>query len=163
MDRGAWQVTVHGVAKSGTWLKWLGMHSCKETSIKKHKISQHLYACVTSRFSHVQLFVSPQLAACQPPPSMGFSGKNTGVGWYALLQGIFLAQGSNPHLLCLLLKQTDSLPLSHLGMWCLTSPIALFKEMGHCKLLSGQGCRYIFLVSLEYDHTCHMLQCRDFL
>ena len=25
MDRGAWQATVHGVAKSWTWLKWLGM------------------------------------------------------------------------------------------------------------------------------------------
>ena len=26
MDRGAWQATVHGVAKSQTWLKWLSMH-----------------------------------------------------------------------------------------------------------------------------------------
>ena len=39
---------------------------------------------------------------CIPP---GFSvhgdspGKNTGVGWHALLQGIFLTQGSNPDLL----------------------------------------------------------------
>ena len=29
-------------------------------------------------------------------------GKNTGVGCHALLQGIFLTQGSNPSLLCLL-------------------------------------------------------------
>ena len=29
-------------------------------------------------------------------------GKNTGVGCCALLLGIFLTQGSNPHLLCLL-------------------------------------------------------------
>ena len=28
-----------------------------------------------------------------------FPGKNTGVGYHALLQGIFLTQGSNPHLL----------------------------------------------------------------
>ena len=41
--------------------------------------------------------------------------KNTGVGCYFLLQGIFLTQGSNPHLLCLLHCQVDSLPLSHLG------------------------------------------------
>ena len=27
MDRGAWQVTVHRVAKGQTWLKWLSMHS----------------------------------------------------------------------------------------------------------------------------------------
>ena len=31
--------------------------------------------------------------------SMGFLGKNTGVGCRALLQGIFFTQGSNPHLL----------------------------------------------------------------
>ena len=29
-----------------------------------------------------------------------FSGKNTGVGYYFLLQGIFLTQGLNPSLLC---------------------------------------------------------------
>ena len=28
-----------------------------------------------------------------------FPGKNTGVGYHCLLQGIFLTQGSNPHLL----------------------------------------------------------------
>ena len=43
-----------------------------------------------------------------------FSGKNTGVVCHFLLQGVFLTQGSNPHLLCLLHWQADSLPLSHL-------------------------------------------------
>ena len=38
-------------------------------------------------------------------------GKNTGVGCHALLQGIFLTQGLNPHLLCLLHWQVGSLPL----------------------------------------------------
>ena len=53
--------------------------------------------------------------------SPGFSGKwdfpgeNTGVGCHALLQGIFLTQGLNPHLLHLLHWQADSLPLSHQG------------------------------------------------
>ena len=42
-------------------------------------------------------------------------GKNTGVGCHFLLQGIFLTQGSNLHLLCLLHGQADSLPLSCLG------------------------------------------------
>ena len=32
-----------------------------------------------------------------------------------LLQGIFLTQGLNLHLLCLLHWQADSLPLSHMG------------------------------------------------
>ena len=38
-------------------------------------------------------------------------GKNTGVCCHALLQGIFLTQGSNLHLLCLLHWETGSLPL----------------------------------------------------
>ena len=38
-------------------------------------------------------------------------GKNTGVGCHALLQGIFLTQGLNPRLLCLLRWQAGSLPL----------------------------------------------------
>ena len=42
-------------------------------------------------------------------------GKNTGMGSHSFFQGIFQAQGSNPHLLCLLHWQEDSLPLSHQG------------------------------------------------
>ena len=37
-------------------------------------------------------------------------GKNTGVGCHALLQGIFLTEGSNPRLLSLLHWQVGSLP-----------------------------------------------------
>ena len=40
------------------------------------------------------------------------SGKNTGVGCHALLQGIFLIQGMNPCLLRLLHWQAGSLPLA---------------------------------------------------
>ena len=47
-----------------------------------------------------------------------FPGKNIGVDCHALLQGIFLTQGSNPHLLCLLYWQVDSFPLGHLGNLC---------------------------------------------
>ena len=39
-------------------------------------------------------------------------GKNTGVGSYALLQGIFLTQGSDSRLLCLLNWQVGSLLLA---------------------------------------------------
>ena len=46
---------------------------------------------------------TPWTAARKAPLSMGFfSGKNTGVGCYFLLQGIFLTWGSNPCLLHLL-------------------------------------------------------------
>ena len=41
-----------------------------------------------------------------------FPGKDTGVGCHALLQGIFLTQGLNPCLLCLLHWQVGSLPLT---------------------------------------------------
>ena len=66
-----------------------------------------LQAHVLSRFSHVQLFTNSWTVAHQAPPSMGFSGKNTGVGCHALLQGIFPTQGLNLHLLH---WKVDSLP-----------------------------------------------------
>ena len=44
-----------------------------------------------------------------------FPGENTGVGCYALLQGIFLTQELNSHLLHLLYWQVVSLLLGHLG------------------------------------------------
>ena len=43
--------------------------------------------------------VTPRTVACQAPPSMGFSSKNTGMGCLSLLQGIFATQGLNPGLL----------------------------------------------------------------
>ena len=46
----------------------------------------------------------------QAPLSMGFPGKNTGVGCHALLQGIVPTQESNPRLFCLLHWQASSLP-----------------------------------------------------
>ena len=42
-------------------------------------------------------------------------GKNTRVGCHALLQGIFLTQGFNPCLLCILYWQEGSLPLTAPG------------------------------------------------
>ena len=67
-----------------------------------------------------------QLSLCNPmdwsPP--GFSvhgdspGKNTGVGCHALLQRIFLTQGSNPHPLHVLCWQAGFLPLVPPGKPC---------------------------------------------
>ena len=69
-------------------------------------------------------FATPWTVAHQDPLSMGFSRqdywsgvplpslKNTGVGCYFLLLGIFPMQGSN---LSLQHWQADSLPLSHVG------------------------------------------------
>ena len=43
-----------------------------------------------------------------------FLGKNTGVDCHFLLQGLFLTQRLNQHLLCFLHWQADSLPVRHL-------------------------------------------------
>ena len=67
-------------------------------------------ACVLSCFSHVQLFATPWTVAHQAP--WDSPGKNTGVGYHALLQGIFPTQGPNPSLLCLLHWQVCFLPLA---------------------------------------------------
>ena len=71
--------------------------------------------------------------------SCGFSGKVTGVGCHALLQGIFLTQGLNSLLLRLLLWQAGSLPLATPGKplrthstWQISSIVANNKEVcGH--------------------------------
>ena len=52
--------------------------------------------------------------ARQAPLPMDSPGKNTAVGCSALLQGIFLTQGWNLHLLHLLLWLAGSLPLIYI-------------------------------------------------
>ena len=68
-----------------------------------------MHVCVLSQ---ILLFVTPWTVA---PPTLlcpwDSLGENTGVDCHALLQGIFLIQGSNPHHLHLLHWQADSLPL----------------------------------------------------
>ena len=43
--------------------------------------------------SHVRIFATLWMVAGQAPLSVGFSGKNTGVGCHFLLQGLLLTQG----------------------------------------------------------------------
>ena len=52
---------------------------------------------VVEKLSHVWLFGTPWIVACQAPLSMGFSSKYTGAGWHLLLQGIFLIEESDLH------------------------------------------------------------------
>ena len=66
-------------------------------------------ALVSQSLSHVQLFTNPELQRARLFCPQGFPGKNTAVGYYSLLQGIFLDQGLN---LYLLHWQSDSLPLT---------------------------------------------------
>ena len=59
----------------------------------------HVCMSMLSCFSCAQLIATLRIVAHQAPLSMGFPGKNTGVGYHVLLQGIFLNQKSNPCLL----------------------------------------------------------------
>ena len=71
--------------------------------------------CLLSHFSRVPLSMTLRAVAYQAPCPWDAPSKNTGVGCHALLQRIFLTQGSNPHLLCLLNWQVGSLPLEPTG------------------------------------------------
>ena len=59
----------------------------------------------------VQLFVTPWIVTHHAPLSMGFSRPEYWSGLHVLLQGIFLTQGYNWRLLCLLYWQAGSLPI----------------------------------------------------
>ena len=64
---------------------------CKSLERKRKKVKS---------LSHVQLFATPWTVACTKLLCpWDFLGKNTGVGFHFLLQGIFPTQGSNPGLL----------------------------------------------------------------
>ena len=99
---------------------------------------------------------------CSPPGSSVhgiLQARITGVGCHALLQGIFLTQGSNP---CLLHWQVGSLPLSHLGITIYR--LAAAKSLQSCPTLQphrwqstrlprpwespgkniGMGCHFLF-------------------
>ena len=92
--------------------------TCKSRELspcqKKNRPQGHVCAHMHAH-SRVRLFMTPWTVARQAPLSMEFSRKNTGVGCHFLLQGIFPAWGSNPHLLHLLHWQAVPLPLCHLG------------------------------------------------
>ena len=92
------------------------------------------------------------LLARQVLLSMGFPGKNTGVGCHFLFQGIFPTQGS---ILCLLhcrwssALQADSLSLSHQG-----SPVCTYT------IIMWKLCVYM---SVVIDQLYYSLLCVEFL
>ena len=118
------------VLKAIDFLKYLGLLFQEETSYLRYLatssfwpfrvfcldslLDPHILSC----FSRVQLFVTLWTVVCQAPLSMGFSRQNIRVGCLALLQGIFLTQGLNSHLLSLLHWQVGSLPLAPPGKHC---------------------------------------------
>ena len=77
--------------------------------------AHHVHVCLLSLFSRALLFVTLWTGAHQAPLSMGFFRYKDWSGFLAFLQGIFLIQGLNPRLLCLLHWQAGSLPLEPHG------------------------------------------------
>ena len=78
-----------------------------------------VHACMLSRFSCVPL-CDPMGRSLPGSSVCGIDSpnKNTGVGWHALLQGIFPTPASNLRLLGLLHCQVGSLPLAQRGKSC---------------------------------------------
>ena len=87
---------------------WCGLKEPRNTI-------NHIKFCYTaytlSCFSRVWLFVTLWTVAWQAPLFMEFSRQEYWSGFLCLPPEIFLTQGSNPHLWCLLHWQTGSLPL----------------------------------------------------
>ena len=77
------------------------------------KFFHHVLSCVQSFFATLcnRIGLQPTRLLCL----WDFSGRNTGVGYHFLLRGIFLTQGSNPWLLCLLHCRKILYQLSHGG------------------------------------------------
>ena len=71
---------------------------------------------------HVWLFVTPWTVASGLFCPWNFPGKNTKVGCHFILQGIFLTQGQNPHLLHFLDCRWILYLLSHWGGPRVTNP-----------------------------------------
>ena len=86
---------------SGKALRILGRHPCPLGAVT----SGHCSLVVSDSLQPHGLYLARLLSP------WNFPGKNTGLGCHFLLQEIFPTQGSNPHLLCLLHWQMDSLPL----------------------------------------------------
>ena len=77
-------------------------------------INYCVYVCVCSVAQSYPTLWAPMDYTCQESCSWNFPDENTGVSCHFLLQGIFLTQGLNPHLLYLLHWQADFWSLCHL-------------------------------------------------
>ena len=96
---------------SATWmdLEIVILSEVSQTEKEKYFIILHMCAC--SKLLHLCLTLCNPMICSPPSSSWDSPGKNTGVGCHALLQGIFLTQGSNLCFFPLLYWQVGSLPL----------------------------------------------------
>ena len=82
--------------KQNKMQKKILMSSRKNKTLVYNTGSHTLVCAVLSCFSHVRLFVTLWTVVRQPPLSMGFPGKKTGVGCHALLPGDLPQSGIKP-------------------------------------------------------------------
>ena len=87
-----------------------------------------------------------------------FPGKNTGVSCHVLLQGIFLTQGSNPHLLNLLHWQAGSLPLVPSGkpIWYIVCVYIYIYIYIYISILVSQFIPNLFSPLVHYSVFCQL-------
>ena len=104
-------------------------------------------ACVHAQsLSCVQLFATPWTVARQVSLSWDSPGKNTGVGYHFLLQGIFQTQGLNLHLLRLL------------HCWWILYHCATWEACVYvCKHTYTQIRMYVVLVLFSVNPDCEYL------
>ena len=101
--------------------------------------STTLLLLLLSRFSRVRLCATPQMAAHQAPPSLGFSRKNTGVGCHFLLQSMKVKSQSEVAQSCSTLRDPMdcSLPGSSVHGICQARVLewgAIAFSVQHCTL-----------------------------
>ena len=97
-------------------------------------------------------FSTPWTVACQALLSMNSLGKNTGVGFHFLLQGLFPTQGSNLHLFVSCIDRWVLYQLSH------REAIYKHKALNHCavhlQLIGCAWCSVALAVSLCDPMDC---------
>ena len=99
-------------ASSGSWW-WTGkpgvLQSMGSQRVGQDWATELNWSCFLVAKSYLTLLWPHRLKSIRLLCPWDSPGKNTGVGFHFLLQGIFLTQESNPNLLH---RQADSLPLS---------------------------------------------------
>ena len=123
--------------RRGLCVKSLSEHRC--TATFSNNICE--WKWVLSCFSRVWLFAMLWTVVHQAALSMASPGKNTVVCCHFLLQGIFLTQGSNLCLLCLLHWQVGSLPLEPPGDTWVKRVRLLLKAYRFKYGLNNFGCK----------------------
>ena len=108
---------------------WMHISIDKKNHIhvnRENRFSSNIIDTHAKLFSHVWLFVTPWTEDSRLFCPWDFPGKNSGVGCHFLLQGIFLNQGLNLHLLH---WQANSLSLSHKGSHTKVAEYILFSSV----------------------------------